>query len=168
MSNSVSKNNRVACEHLRYNMRLSGAMLAAIGVFLSSSIATTAFAQTVKDFERCRSIVAPNSRLRCYDDLVLSSQYKKMTLIQFKADRQQLVGQKVEVDGTLRMRLEDEVSLQSGSFDTTPVYIDISHVSREDKKFAYGCHIGCPAIVRGTVILKRDIEADQIIKPTGQ
>jgi hypothetical protein len=79
-----------------------------------------------------------------------TSRYANISLTDLKLDRANLQGQEIEVSGFLQV-MGEIVFLKDGLTDMSPIFVDISHASREGRKFALDCNLGCWATVRGIV-----------------
>lgn len=77
--------------------------------------------------------------------------YKHMDLLDLKADINSLAGQRVSVDGSLQM-MGEVAMLRSDPMDTTPVWVEIGKLPRDDRKQALkGCLTYCGVQVNGRI-----------------
>jgi hypothetical protein len=71
----------------------------------------------------------------------------------------------VQITGQLR-QFGELVTLGGALFDTTPIFIDIKGLSREQRKtILERCNIGCQAVVKGrvdTVSMQAGLFADDV------
>ena len=115
----------------------------------------------------------PRFAAQCYDSISkppppigdIGAAYKAMSLIDFKLDRETLKGAKVQITGQLH-QLGEIVTFGSTLFDTTPIFLDIKGLSREQRKtILERCNISCDAIVKGrvdTVFMEAGLIAEDV------
>lgn len=81
-----------------------------------------------------------------------SGGYAPMDLADLKVDKDQLVGRKVETKGQFTM-MGDIGLLADGAFDTTPVFVTVDRLPRDQRKRVNDCGaaLGCSLTIRATV-----------------
>jgi hypothetical protein len=73
-----------------------------------------------------------------------------MGLVDFKTDRAEMVGQRVQLSGFLRPFASDGL-LASGPDDLAPVFVDVRGVERDQRRKFFACESPCYSIVTGRV-----------------
>lgn len=117
--------------------------------------------------EDCKAIKDPTARLTCFDKAVAAPviQPEKMTLVDFKTDKSSLRGRTVEVSGII-MNLGDNLLIAAELGDMNPVWVDVSKVSREQRRAVNQCNPSCKATVHGkvgSVMMEVGIIADRVV-----
>ena len=142
-------------------------------IFLGMGI--TSYAQAQDALLDCAGISSDADRLACFDSIVetMSSpvndaedECPNIDLIDLKLDAEKLMGECVTTEGQL-MSLGEMVMLSDGLMDMTPVTVEISALSRTERKMVLEC-TQCRLVVRGTVsttIFGDGLIASQISQP---
>jgi hypothetical protein len=125
-------------------------------VLVLFGLASSAFAQSRVEMERCRAIGDETRRLKCYDAIELAtsaprSKYERVDLGEFKQYALSYRGSLVEVTGWIRPAGELlELGLDENDADRIPV--EYEALSRRDRDaFFEACGFGCEATVQGRV-----------------
>ena len=132
------------------------ALLAIVGAGLS---APAVVAQQATDFAGCTGIANDIERLACFDRVaaplagdgkVSAAVCTPMTVEDLKLDYAELLGKCAEVTGTV-MQAADIVMLMQSMMDANPFFVDISALTRDERKILLNCPTGCQLTVTGTV-----------------
>lgn len=130
------------------------AMLMVPAVSVPASVA-----QEVTDFAGCTGISNDIERLACFDRVaaplagdgaMAAAVCTPMTVEDLKLDYTELLGTCAEVSGTV-IQAADIVMLMQSMMDANPFYVDISALTRDERKILLNCPTGCQLTVIGTV-----------------
>lgn len=113
-------------------------------------------AQSSADLASCRQIADSLQRLACFDAAVPASAaaiptsaYATMDLVDWKVDKSRLSGRKVEVSGVI-MAFGGEALLSSRPGDTSPVFVAVTGLPRDQQRKLFACSAFCKVRVRGS------------------
>lgn len=126
----------------------------------------SAYAIDVSDLSRCARISASTDRLNCYDAMSKpapaggSVDFTPMSLIDFKTDKAQLKGRRIEVKGFI-MPFSEMAILMTEVGDMSGVFVDIASAPRDDRRKLASCTNMCKVTVRG--VAGKTIMQDGII-----
>jgi hypothetical protein len=150
-------------------------MTTVLALFMGACIfPSAAVAQNLGEFVRCRAVSDATVRLRCYDALVpknisapASGKYANISLTDLKLDRANMRGQKIETSGILQV-MGDMVLLKGDAMDMSPIFVDITRVSREVRQLALDFKMGCRETDSGVerpVLMQPGIIAESLGQP---
>ncbi|MET3927193.1 hypothetical protein [Devosia sp. 2618] len=139
-------------------MRLLTRSLALTALIAAGLSAPAVMAQQVSDFAGCTGISNDIERLVCFDrvaaplakDGAEAAACVPMTVEDLKLDYTELLGTCAEVSGTV-IQAADIVMLMQSMMDANPFYVDISGLTRDERKILLNCPTGCQLTVTGTV-----------------
>lgn len=153
--------------------RLTRALMVASGILGCVGLASPSQAQSAAaELARCRQIADSLQRLACFDAAVPAASapvpagaYATMDLVDWKVDKARLNGRKVEVSGVI-MAFAGEALLSVRPGDTSPVFIAITGLPRDQQRRLFACTAFCKVRVRGltgTVMNQEGIVADALL-----
>lgn len=140
-------------------MQLVSRSLALIAIVVAAMSAPAVVAQQVGDFAGCTGISNDIERLACFDRVaaplagdgtMATAVCTPMTVEDLKLDYTELLGKCAEVSGTV-IQAADIVMLMQSMMDANPFYVDISALTRDERKILLNCPTGCQLTVTGTV-----------------
>lgn len=134
-------------------------LLALAAVVFAGCSAPAVMSQEVADFAGCTGIGNDIERLACFDRVaaplagdgaVAAAVCTPMSVEDLKLDYTELLGKCAEVSGTV-IQAADIVMLMQSMMDANPFYVDITALTRDERKILLNCPTGCQLTVTGTV-----------------